>query len=95
MFDIFPYLEDMALLRVNREEEFAPVKSRTGADSPETAKNLLLNLYKKWLVDAGITYEQLENKIVEISPLVSYSGENLDLDKFKELLFKNEVIILK
>lgn len=95
MFDIFPYLEDMSLLRVNREEEFAPVKNRTGADSPETARNLLLNLYKKWLVDAGITYEQLENKIVEISPLVSYSGENIDLDKFKELLYKNQVIILK
>ena len=27
----------MTILRVKREDEFAPVKNRTGADSPETA----------------------------------------------------------
>lgn len=95
MFDIFPYLDDMALLRVNREEEFAPVKNRIGSDSPETARKLLLNLHKKYLIDSGIAYEQLENKIVEISPLASYSGEDIDLDELNKLLYKSEVIILK
>ena len=30
----------MAIMRVKREEEFAPVKNETGVDSPETARKL-------------------------------------------------------
>jgi len=44
LFDAFGGLDDMAILRVKREEEFAPVKNATGVDSPETAREL----YKKF-----------------------------------------------
>ena len=40
IFDGFEYLEDMVILRVNREEEFAPIKNEKGVDSPETAKEI-------------------------------------------------------
>ena len=40
IFDSFQKLDDMAILRVNREEEFAPVKGKTGVDSVETAREL-------------------------------------------------------
>lgn len=40
IFDAFTRYEDMTILRVKREEEFAPVKNRTGVDSPETATAL-------------------------------------------------------
>ena len=39
-FDAFEFFDDMALLRVKREEEFAPVKNKEGVDSPKTAKEL-------------------------------------------------------
>ena len=42
IFDSFNKMEDMAILRVNREEEFAPVKNKTGVDSAETAKELYI-----------------------------------------------------
>ena len=34
LFDAFGELDDMAILRVNREEEFAPVNNAAGVDSP-------------------------------------------------------------
>ena len=38
IFDAFSYFNDMLLLRVNEDEEFAPIKDFTGIYSPETAK---------------------------------------------------------
>ena len=46
LFDAFGDLDDMVILRVKREEEFAPVKNATGVDSPETARALYNNLHK-------------------------------------------------
>ena len=40
IFDAFEFFDEMALLRVKREDEFAPVKNREGSDSPKTAKEL-------------------------------------------------------
>lgn len=40
IFDAFENYEDMSILRVKREEEFAPIKNATGSDSPETATKL-------------------------------------------------------
>lgn len=47
IFDGFEYLEDMVILRVNREEEFAPIKNASGVDSPETAKEIYEKFYNK------------------------------------------------
>lgn len=40
IFDAFEEYEDMSILRVKREEEFAPIKNAEGTDSPETACKL-------------------------------------------------------
>ena len=45
IFDAFDMLNDMAILRVKREEEFAPVKNAEGNDSPETARKLYKAFY--------------------------------------------------
>lgn len=47
IFDAFERLEDMAIMRVKREEEFAPVKNAEGVDSPETARRLYLEYINK------------------------------------------------
>ena len=38
IFDAFGKLDNMLIYRVNREEEFSPVKNATGVDSAETAR---------------------------------------------------------
>ena len=47
LFDAFDSLEDIAILRVKREEEFAPVKNAEGVDSPETARKLYKEFHNK------------------------------------------------
>ena len=46
LFDAFESLNDIIVLRVKREEEFAPVKNKEGQDSPETARKLYIDFHK-------------------------------------------------
>ena len=57
IFDSYEMFDDVVVLRVKREEEFAPIKNAQGADSPETARKLYkdymnkveyTNKYKDW-----------------------------------------------
>lgn len=47
IFDAFKYFDSMAILRVERSEEFAPVKNKDGEDSPATARELFMNAVDK------------------------------------------------
>ena len=47
LFDAFESLNDMVIMRVKREDEFAPVKNAEGVDSPETARKLYNDFYKR------------------------------------------------
>ena len=88
IFDVFKLAgEDFGVFEVQREEEFAPIKNASGPgipDSPATAAEQLCATHKAWLLAAGatLTNESTESGIglldVEISPLVSYSGEGLE-----------------
>jgi UDP-N-acetylglucosamine/UDP-N-acetylgalactosamine diphosphorylase len=77
MFDLFPRAPGMAVLNVDRSEEFAPVKNRDGADSPATARTLIQDLHRRWALATGIPAESLQGVDVEVSPLTSYAGEAL------------------
>ena len=46
IFDSFKVFDSISILRGKREEDFAPVKNMSGADSPETAKKLYENYWK-------------------------------------------------
>ncbi|CAA7040602.1 unnamed protein product [Microthlaspi erraticum] len=83
IFDCFPYAPSTALFEVLREEEFAPVKNANGSnfDTPESAKLLVLRLHTRWVIAAGgfLTHSvPLYATGVEVSPLCSYAGENLE-----------------
>lgn len=47
IFDAFEFFDDMAILRGKREDDFAPVKNKEGADSPKTAKELYEKYWKR------------------------------------------------
>ena len=47
IFDAFSYFDDMLLLRVDENEEFAPIKDFTGIYNPDSAINKYNNYYGK------------------------------------------------
>lgn len=86
IFDVFCASKKMVALEVNREEEFSPLKNGSGApkDSPETCLADLCRLHTKYIVRAGgaVAIENKESSkappMVEISPLTSYFGEDIE-----------------
>ena len=47
IFDSYELFDDVVVLRVKREEEFAPIKNAVGQDSPETARKLYKDYINK------------------------------------------------
>lgn len=65
LFDALPLANNPLILEADRDEQFAPVKNKTGQDSPQSCQEALLNRAKKWLEEAGIKLP--ENTSVELS----------------------------
>lgn len=78
IFDALPLAERWLAVETAREEEFAPLKNATGADSPQTVRAAQIALHTQWLERAGVP---THGHPVEISPLFA-----LDADELKRKL---------
>lgn len=84
VFDVFPRLEldRFACLEVRREDEFSPLKNAkgTGEDDPDTSRADILQQGRRFVEAAGATVESetADKTGVEVSPLISYAGEDLE-----------------
>merc|ERR1712001_523364 len=99
VFDVFQFAKNFVVWECLRDEEFAPLKNAEGASdfTPTHCRNALLALHQKWLRIAGARLLDSNNDpdnnndekgyvvMAEISPLVSYAGENLEGFKGKSL----------
>lgn len=76
VFDVFEFAEKFVVMEVPREEEFSALKNADAAekDCPSTARADLHRLHRKYIENAGGI---VHGDICEISPFVSYAGENL------------------
>eukprot|EP00794_Sanderia_malayensis_P016886 gene16886-18592_t len=105
VFDVFQYTDEFAVLEVNREEEFSPLKNApgTGSNCPETARQDLINLHYRFITKAGGKFVdsdgtklakdlQVSPVVCEISPSVSYAGEGL-VDVVKDKVFSTDEIL--
>lgn len=64
IFDSFDLTDNILILRVKREDEFAPLKNAIGVDSPETAKKLYYENITK--VNSLRSYEEwINNPIID------------------------------
>lgn len=78
IFDVFEFSENFVTWEVPRYSEFSPLKNceSVSEDCPSTVRRNLLNLHKQYIEKSGGTV--IQGVDVEISPLLSYSGENLE-----------------
>ena len=90
IFDAFVYSQGMRALAVEREEEFSGVKNKAGGDSPETAREAVSRLHRRWVEAAGGKVEG--EGLVEVSGTVSYAGEGLE-ERVKGKVFTPPVLI--
>jgi UDP-N-acetylglucosamine/UDP-N-acetylgalactosamine diphosphorylase len=75
IFDLLPQAERWTILPTAREEEFAPVKNKEGADTPEIAQQMMIDQAVRWLRAAEV--EVPDGIHVEISPL--FALDSLDV----------------
>jgi UDP-N-acetylglucosamine/UDP-N-acetylgalactosamine diphosphorylase len=77
VFDALPLTDRNIVFETLRDEEFAPVKNRSGVDSVETARQLMSDLYRSWLRERNIAIPA-RVRVIEISPLIAVEPGDLD-----------------
>lgn len=94
VFDVFQFAERFVTFEVQRDVEFSALKNAdsAGKDCPATAKQDVFRLHKKYIEKAGGVVK--DNITCEISPLLSYAGEDLET-LVKGKVFSGSPVLLK
>lgn len=97
VFDTIPLAKKAIFFETSRNEEFFPLKNKTGVDSVETCIEGQNNLYRSWLKDCGIKdTDKIEQ--CEISPLFAPDRATFletakeKLSSIKEMIYENDNI---
>jgi len=80
VFDALPRSPRSVTLEVEREEQFSPLKNRTGLDSPESVRRDLCRLHARWVREAGLALPPPgagREPIVEVDPRLAGSAAEL------------------
>jgi len=80
VFDAFHDVSTAVILEGKREEDFAPVKNKEGADSIVSSREMQNEYFAKWLDAAGVTVPRTsEGNVdgnIEVSPLYALTQES-------------------
>lgn len=97
VFDTIPLAKKAIFFETSRNEEFFPLKNKTGVDSIETCMEGQNNLYRSWLKDCGFKdTDKIER--CEISPLfapdraIFLETAKKKLSSIKEMIYENDNI---
>ena len=95
IFDALKHAEKSIIMEVVREDEFAPVKNAKGEDSPDTAKQSMINMFGRWLKEARIEIPKDEagnvKGTIEISSLYALDAEELKEKIDTKVVFNGEL----
>jgi len=95
IFDALKHAGKSIIMEVVRENEFSPIKNEKGESSPDTARQNMINLFGRWLREAGIEIPMDDNGnvegAIEISPLYALDAEELKSKIDKKTVFTGEL----
>ena len=95
IFDALKHAEKSIIMEVVREDEFSPVKNAEGKDSPDTAKQSMINMFGRWLTEAGIEIPTdgagNVTGTIEINPLYALEAEELKEKIDSKVVFNGEL----
>ena len=81
IFDAIPMADNPIVLEAVREEEFAPVKNKTGVDSAESCRAMMIARDLSWLESAGVQIPKRSDGtpgcVVELSPSSFFDVEDV------------------
>jgi UDP-N-acetylglucosamine/UDP-N-acetylgalactosamine diphosphorylase len=81
IFDALPLASKTMVFEACREDEFAPTKNKTGIDSAESCRQMLIDRDAKWLEAAGIpvpkTVDSSIDCVVELSPKTFFDSADV------------------
>lgn len=94
IFDALPIAEKTMILEAKRESQFAPTKNKTGIDSVESCKAMLIARDAGWLEYYGEVKvprkgDGSPNCVVELSPKTFLDGE--DVKNFKDTIKPEDI----
>ena len=55
LFDALPMASASVTMEAARDDEFSPIKNADGSNSPESARELMNEMYGRWFAAAGVT----------------------------------------
>ena len=95
IFDALKHAEKTIIMEVLREDEFSPVKNAEGKDSPDTAKQSMINMFGRWLQEVGVEIQKDEagnvKGTIEISPLYALDAKELKEKIDHKIVFTGEL----
>lgn len=79
IFDAMRTARNPLLVVVRREDEFSPIKNRSGDDSPESCRRDQMAQWMRWLEAAGVKFTRdAAGGAIEISPITALGPEDLE-----------------
>jgi len=95
IFDALKHAGKSIIMEVVRKDEFSPVKNAKGNSSPDTARQSMINMFGRWLQEAGVEIPKDEagnvKGTIEISPLYALDAEELKSKIDRKIIFTGEL----
>lgn len=98
VFDALAFAKDSIVYETDRVEEFAPIKNATGADSPESSKDLQTLRAARWLERAGVAIPKKPDGspdcVIELSPRTACFEEHVKAMKLPKAIERGARVAL-